>query len=139
MLLFTNNAFVPCTVLTCDVTVHALKKKKRKRESKPTLSVWIRMKCMFCVLPFFFFSLHTFLLQGTRALLSTIRGLKNIKNRSHGTIYIFKNYFAIVVSVFSLAKISYIQTDLKFLIGRTISRPTILISLKVLKSLQLAN
>ena len=36
---------------------------------------------------------------------------KNIKNESHGTIYIFKNYFATVFSVFS--KISYIQTDPK--------------------------
>ena len=31
------------------------------------------------------------------------------KNRSHGTIYTFKNYFVIVFSVFS--KISCIQTD----------------------------
>ena len=33
-----------------------------------------------------------------------------IKNGSHGTIYIFKNYFAIVFSVFSFSKISFIQT-----------------------------
>ena len=139
MLLFTNNAFVPCTVLTCDVTVHALKKKKKKNVN-PTHTECLDSDEMH-VLHFtlFFFSLHTFLLQGTRALLSTIRGLKNIKNESHGTIHIFKNYFAIVFSVFNLAKISFIQTDLKFLLGRTISRPTILISLKVLKSLQLAN
>ena len=32
-----------------------------------------------------------------------------IKNGSHGTIHTFKNYFAIVFSVFS--KISYIKTD----------------------------
>ena len=42
--------------------------------------------------------------------------LKNIKNRSHGTIYTFKNYFATVFSVFSFqfsvsATISSIQTD----------------------------
>ena len=34
-----------------------------------------------------------------------------IKNRSHGTIYTFKNYFAIVFSVFSFSKIISIQTD----------------------------
>ena len=34
MLLFTNNAFVPCTVLTCDVTVHALEEKKNKEKQK---------------------------------------------------------------------------------------------------------
>ena len=34
-----------------------------------------------------------------------------IKNESHGTIYTFKNYFAIVFSVFSFSKISSIQTD----------------------------
>ena len=31
----------------------------------------------------------------------TVHVLKNIKNRSHGTIYIFKNYFVTVFSVFS--------------------------------------
>ena len=34
MLLFTNNAFVPCTVLTCDVTVHALEEKKKQKKKK---------------------------------------------------------------------------------------------------------
>ena len=34
-----------------------------------------------------------------------------IKNRSHSTIHIFKNYFATVFSVFSFSKISYIQTN----------------------------
>ena len=34
-----------------------------------------------------------------------------IKNGSHGTIHIFKNYFATVFSVFSFNKISSIQTD----------------------------
>ena len=34
---------------------------------------------------------------------------KNIKNRSHGTIHVFKNYFVTVFSVFS--KINCIQTD----------------------------
>ena len=35
-----------------------------------------------------------------------------IKNWSHGTVYTFKNYFAIVFSFFNFSKISYIQTDL---------------------------
>ena len=38
---------------------------------------------------------------------------KNIKNGSHGTIYTFKNYFAIVFLVFSFNKISSTQTDPK--------------------------
>ena len=33
----------------------------------------------------------------------TVHILKNIKNRSHGTIYTFKNYFATVFSVFSFS------------------------------------
>ena len=32
---------------------------------------------------------------------STVHALKNIKNGSHGTIHIFKIYFATVLSVFS--------------------------------------
>ena len=48
----------------------------------------------------------------------TIHAFKNIKNRSHGTIHIFKNYFATVFSVFRFqfsvsATISSIQTDPK--------------------------
>ena len=44
---------------------------------------------------------------------------KNIKNGSHGTISIFKNYFATVFSVFN--KISCIQTDpLSWYVGRVI-------------------
>ena len=35
---------------------------------------------------------------------STVHALKNIKNGSHGTIYTFKNYFAIVFSVFNFNK-----------------------------------
>ena len=38
-----------------------------------------------------------------------------IKNRFHGTIHIFKNYFATMFLVFSFSKISYIQTDPKYL------------------------
>ena len=78
------------------------------------MSVWIRMKCTFCVLhfTFFFFSparvfalgdkstVHA-LLSTVHALFSTVHGLKNSKNWSHGTIHTFKNYFAIVFSVFS--------------------------------------
>ena len=32
---------------------------------------------------------------------SIVHALKNIKNESYGTIYIFKNYFVTVLSVFS--------------------------------------
>ena len=42
---------------------------------------------------------------------STIHILKNIKNESHSTINIFKNYFATVFSV--SVTISSIQTDVK--------------------------
>ena len=34
---------------------------------------------------------------------STVHTLKNIKNGSHNTIHIFKNYFATVFSVFSFS------------------------------------
>ena len=34
-----------------------------------------------------------------------------IKNRSHGTIHTFKNYFATVFSIFNFSKINFIQTD----------------------------
>ena len=40
ILLFTNSAFVPCTVLTCEVIVHALEKQKKKKEKKTW--VWKR-------------------------------------------------------------------------------------------------
>ena len=47
----------------------------------------------------------------------TVYALKNIKNRSYGTIHTFKNYFATVLSIFSFqfsvsATINLIQTDL---------------------------
>ena len=138
MLLFTNSAFVSCTVLTCDVTVHALKKKKTQIQTYAKWVFGFGWNACFAFYPFFFSPCTSFCFRG-RALLSTVRGLKNIKNGSHGTIHTFKNYFAIIFLVFNLAKISSIQTDLKFLVGMTISRPTILISLKVLTSLQLAN
>ena len=37
---------------------------------------------------------------------STVHALKNIKNGSHDTIYTFKNYFAIVLSIFSNNKLN---------------------------------
>ena len=43
----------------------------------------------------------------------TFQQLFFIKNRSHGTIHTFKNYFATVFSIFSFSKISSIQTDLR--------------------------
>ena len=56
-------------------------------------------------------------MQGTKITVhSIVHVLKNIKNRSHGTIHTFKNYFAIVLSVFNFqfsvsVTISSIQTD----------------------------
>ena len=76
--------------------------------------VWIRMKPMFCVLPFFFFfpacisalgdksTVHA-LLSIVHTLFSTVHELKNIKNESHDIIHTFKNYFTIVFSVFSFS------------------------------------
>ena len=94
------------------------------------MPVWIRLiTCLhFEFHGFFFFFLarmnsnrtvhaHGFTVQETKY---TVHGTHNhfiqkkniyIKNRSHGTIHIFKNYFAIVFSVFN--KISCIQTDPK--------------------------
>ena len=42
-------------------------------------------------------------------LFVTVHVLKNIKNESHDIIYIFKNYFAIVLLVSAI--INLIQTD----------------------------
>ena len=50
---------------------------------------------------------------------------KNIKNESHDTIYTFKNYFAIVFSVFN--KISYIQTNPKCAFGSSLKNQLILL------------
>ena len=77
-------------------------------------------QCFPLLLLFFFFSfflMHAFQLLRDKVHCScTVHGThnhfiqeKNIKTGSHGTIYIFKNYFAIVFSVFS--KISCIQMD----------------------------
>ena len=62
---------------------------------------------------FFFFwctdkvTVHTLFM----VLTTTLFRKKNIKNEFHSTIHTFKNYFAIVFSVFN--KISCIQTDPK--------------------------
>ena len=56
---------------------------------------------------FFFFPTCVFALgdkSTVHALFSTVHGLKNIKNGSHGTIHTFKNYFATVFLVFSFSK-----------------------------------
>ena len=45
-----------------------------------------------------------------------------IKNRSHGIIHTFKNYFAIVFSVFSFSKISSIQIDPSDMRGKRTKR-----------------
>ena len=88
------------------------------------ISIWVQrfsLRLRFLrFMPFFF--LHAFQLQGTKC---TVHVLfihysrdpqpfyleKNIyiKNCSHGTIHLFKNYFVIVFSVFN--KISCIQTN----------------------------
>ena len=80
----------------------------------------------FLLLLFFFFSYtwtvtsHGFIVQGTKftiyALFITVYILKNIKNRSHGTIYTFKNYFVTILSIFSFqfsisVIINSVQTD----------------------------
>ena len=75
------------------------------------------MKHTFCVLRFTFFfffflvlarvfalrdnSTVYALLSIVHALFSIVHGLKNIKNRSHGIIQKFKNYFVLVFSIFN--------------------------------------
>ena len=71
-------------------------------------------RVMFPLFPFFFSCAwtvisHGFTVQETKFTVhalfitvhSTIHTLKNIKNESYGTIHIFKNYFATVLSVFN--------------------------------------
>ena len=60
-----------------------------------------------------FNTVHALFMEPTATLFK-----ENIKNGSHGTIHIFKNYFVTVFSVFSFqfsifsfSKISFIQTD----------------------------
>ena len=120
------------------VHVYYLKKKKKKSKEKGTLGLYIQ--CAFgvgisaseffqFVFSFFFFSLrvtsHEFSVRKknhrsytVHHCSSTVHALKNIKNGSHGTIHIFKNYFATVFSIFSFqfsvsTTISSIQTDSK--------------------------
>ena len=56
---------------------------------------------------FFFFLSHLTCVSGATstvaALFITVHVLKNIKNRSHETIHTFKNYFAIILSIFSFS------------------------------------
>ena len=76
----------------------------------------VRLRLAFSLFFFFFFvcprfwvgdkvTVHTLFMEPT----TTLFRKKYIKNESHDTIHTFKNYFAIVFSVFS--KISCIQTD----------------------------
>ena len=77
-------------------------------------------KLMFSVFFFFFFCPHLLILGDNFYCYEqcihcayTVHVLKNIKNRSHDTIYTFKYYFATVFSVFSFqfsATISLIKT-----------------------------
>ena len=84
----------------------------------------LRLRFQFYVSSFLFlFFFHAF--QGDKFYCShTIHALftgpittlfrkKNIKNESHGTIYIFKNYFVTVFSVLIFNNINCIQMDLK--------------------------
>ena len=78
------------------------------------VSVWIHIRVcvsMFSLLFFFLVAIMDFSSMNS-APVHCSRDLKNslfsnffIKNRSHGTIYTFKNYFAIVFSVFSKNKL----------------------------------
>ena len=77
------------------------------------MSVWIQMKCTFCVFFFFFpervsslgdkSTVHALLIT-IYVLFITVHRLKNIKNMSYGTIHTFKNYFVTVFSIFSFNK-----------------------------------
>ena len=71
---------------------------------------------------FFFFLSHLTCVSGATstvaALFITVHVLKNIKNRSHETIHTFKNYFAIILSIFSFSNNKFnpngpIEKDLK--------------------------
>ena len=82
------------------------------------------MTFQFCVFMFFFFFFlrvnSKITVQETKITVyalfitvhSTVHVIKNIKNGSHSTIHTFKNYFVVVLSVFSNKRI---QTDPKLL------------------------
>ena len=80
------------------------------------MTVWLALKHAFShVHVFFFFCTWTAISYGfiVNHCSCTVHVLKNIKNRSHDTIYTFKYYFTTVFSVFSFqfsATISSIQT-----------------------------
>ena len=70
------------------------------------VSVWIALILAFSIPRFFFFHMNSnftwiYCLRTIHHCLCTVYLLKNIKNRSHDTIHVFKNYFATVLSVFS--------------------------------------
>ena len=85
---------------------------------KPPYFMWpvaYRVFSRLSFLPFFFFFFLRVNSNLTWVYCScTVYVLKNIKNRSHDTIYTIKNYFVTVFSVFSFqfsATISSIQTE----------------------------
>ena len=97
--------------------------------------VWIRLMafafhpCVFSLPLFFFFfspativdfsSVNSTRVHYSRDPQTPLFNNIFIKNRSHGTIHTFKNYFATVFSVFNFqfsTKISCIQTDLSLII-----------------------
>ena len=89
------------------------------------VSVWIVLILAFSIprfaFFFFFFRMNSNLtwiygLCTIHHCLYTVHSLKNIKNGSHETIHVFKNYFATALSVFSFqfsvsVTINSIQTD----------------------------
>ena len=109
----------------------AAKKKKKnantklKRESKPTCSICLdtrprpRLVLQRVFSSFFYFIFFSAVVidqfsreQCTWDPQTSLFSNFFIKNESHNTINIFKNYFATVFSVFNFSKISFIQTDL---------------------------
>ena len=51
----------------------------------------------------------------------TVHAFKNIKNWSHGTIHTFKNYFAIVFSVFSFSNNKFNPNKPKMIFNNTLN------------------
>ena len=70
--------------------------------------LWIRSRLLRLPFFFFFFFLRFALGKGQLLLFTycnnTVHTFKNIKNKSHGTIYIFKNYFITIFLIFNLNK-----------------------------------